>query len=86
MSIVSQVGCVVCRELTGEVVPCHVHHISEGSSERNDFMTAGLCHEHHVGKTGVHGAGVKKFLSMYRLPTEFHLIGLFNKFRTRDRI
>lgn len=85
MGIVASVGCVICREFKGERVPCHVHHIAEGSGLRSDFLVAGLCEEHHVGPNGVHG-GVKQFLRLYRLPTEYHLLELVNKFRSMDGV
>lgn len=83
----TSIGCVICREETGEIVPAEIHHIAEGSGLRSDWMVAPLCISHHrIGSTSLHGAGVKQFLRMYKLPTEYHLMGLVNKFRTRDRI
>ena len=85
MSLVSSTGCVICREITGERVPGHVHHIAEGSGARNDFMVACLCEIHHLSPgVGLHGMGVKAFLNLYRLPTEYHLMGLVNKFLIED--
>lgn len=86
MSIVAQVGCVLCRRDTGQKVACHVHHIAEGSGERSDFMTAGLCYDHHNGVVGIHGMGVKQFLRLHRLPTEYHLLELVNEYRAKDGI
>ena len=85
MQIVADLGCVICRRDTGRIVPCQVHHIAEGSGKRSDFMTAGLCHEHHEGDLGIHGLGVKRFLTMFKLPTEYHLLGLVNQYRAHDR-
>ncbi len=86
-NIIANLGCVICRRNNGEIVPCDVHHIAEGSSKRSDFMTAGLCKYHHtLAGTGLHGAGVKKFLMMNDLPTEFHLLELVNRFRAEDGV
>ena len=84
MGLTSSTGCVICREITGERVPGHVHHIAEGSGARNDFLVACLCELHHTGGLGVHGMGVKAFLNLYSLPTEYHLMGLVNKFLIED--
>ena len=86
MGIVASIGCVICRRDTGERISCHVHHIGEGSGHRSDFMTAGLCPDHHEGSIGIHGAGVKRFLSMHRLASEFHLLELVNKYRAEDGV
>ena len=86
MDKVAQIGCVICRRETGNIVPCHVHHIAEGSGKRSDFMTAGLCPEHHEGFLGIHGMGSKKWLMMFNLPTEYHLLGLVNEYRAIDGI
>ena len=86
MSVVAQVGCVLCRRDTGLKVACHVHHIAEGSGERSDYLTAGLCYDHHNGFMGIHGIGVKHFLRMHRLSSEYHLLELVNKYRCEDGI
>ncbi len=86
MDVVASLGCVVCRRDSGVIAPCHVHHIAEGSSKRSDFMVAGLCHYHHVSPYGLHGMGVRAFLSANKLPTEYHLIELVNKYRAEDRV
>ena len=79
MSMVASLGCVICREFYDTKTPCNVHHIAEGSGKRSDFMVAGLCPEHHTGAEGFHGAP-RDFLRVYKLPTEYHLMGLVNKF------
>lgn len=81
MSIVAEIGCVICRRDTGQIVPCQVHHIAEGSGTRSDYMTAGLCHDHHNGGLGVHGLGVRAFCRMFKLSSEYDLLGLVNFFR-----
>ena len=86
-SIVASLGCVICRRDDGAIVTPEVHHIAQGSSERSHFMTAGLCDYHHrQAGTGLHGAGVKKFLMMNNLPSEYHLLGLVNQFRSEDGV
>ena len=86
MGIVASLGCVICRRDTGNKVPCQVHHIAEGSSKRSDYMVAGLCHDHHKGEAGIHGLGVKRFLMLFKLPTEYHLLELVNKYRLIDGV
>lgn len=82
MQIVADIGCVICRRDTGQVVPCQVHHIAEGSGQRSDYMTAGLCYDHHQGGLGVHGMGVRAFCRMYKLSSEYDLLGLVNQYRS----
>lgn len=79
MGKVAAVGCVICREHMGIESPCEVHHVAEGSGQRSDYMTAGLCHEHHQGATGLHGMGVKAFCRLWGLANEYALLGLVNK-------
>ena len=84
---VAEIGCVICREHHGVVTPCEIHHIGEGSGQRSDFMIAGLCVAHHrIGAASLHGAGVKQFLRLYGLASEYHLLELVNKFRAIDGI
>ena len=84
MNIVASLGCVICRRDLGLRTLPEVHHVAEGSGKRSDFMTAGLCLEHHKGATGLHGMGPKAFLRLFKLPTEYHLLDLVNKFRAED--
>mgnify|MGYP002359382678 CR=1 FL=1 len=86
MDAVASTGCVICREFDGVRVDGQVHHIAQGSEERSDFMTACLCETHHTGHLGVHGMGVKAFLRLYGLSSEYHLLGLVNKFRAQDEL
>lgn len=81
MQIVAESGCVICREYLDCETPAEVHHIAEGSGRRSDYMTAGLCTEHHRGGSGLHGMGIKAFCSLYGLANEFSLLGLVNKWR-----
>lgn len=86
MGIVASTGCVICREFDGIRVNGQVHHIAEGSGIRDDYMTACLCEAHHTGALGVHGMGVKAFLRLYKLSSEYDLLGLVNKFRAHDGV
>lgn len=83
--IVRGLGCVICREFFSARTPSSIHHIAEGSGVRSEYMVAPLCHEHHQGKGGFHSEP-KTFLRLYRLPTEYHLLLLVNKFRAEDHV
>ena len=80
MQKVAENGCVVCRRL-GTNSPAEVHHVAEGSGLRSDFAVAGLCPEHHRGKSGLHGMGAKAFVKLYRVPgeTEYGLLVWVNE-------
>lgn len=43
---------------------------------RHDYGLVPLCHEHHQGKSGLHGMGSKSFLRLYQPPgdSEFGLL------------
>lgn len=87
MDQTAQIGCVLCRRDTGDRVPAELHHLAEGSGQRSDWLVVPLCPEHHrIGPVSLHGAGVKQFLRMHRLPTEFHLLELVNEYRAKDWI
>lgn len=86
MAIVASTGCVICREFDGINIDGQVHHIAEGSGRRDDYMTACLCDLHHTGALGVHGMGVRAFLRLFKLSTEYDLLGLVNKFRAQDSV
>lgn len=71
MERVASIGCVVCRFSLGVgYTLAQVHHVGEGSSKRNDYMTAGLCVEHHTGATGFHTLKERAFCARYRVPHE----------------
>jgi len=86
MERVASIGCVVCRKLGYGYTPCEVHHIGEGSSKRNDFLTAGLCREHHQGATGFHTLKERAFCSMYRVPheREWGLLAWVNEYLAKE--
>lgn len=79
--MVAETGCIICLERDGTFAPCEVHHVAEGSGKRSDYATAGLCTEHHRGATGIHGMGVKGFLRLWGLSSEYDLLALVNKWR-----
>jgi hypothetical protein len=83
--IVRGLGCVICREFMNTNTPASIHHIAEGSGMRSEYMVAPLCYEHHQGAVGFH-SGEKTFLRLFRLPTEYHLLLLVNKFRAEDNV
>lgn len=82
---VRSLGCVICREFDGEKTPAQIHHIGEGSGLRSEFMIVPLCQYHHTGSAGLHGMGIKAFLRLYKLPTEYHLIELVNKYLSIEK-
>lgn len=76
MGRVARAGCVLCRRLGLGESPAQVHHIREeqGASQRSsDWLTIPLCHEHHVGQSGIHGLGRKEFERRYK-STELDLL------------
>lgn len=81
MNLVAQAGCVICKRFEDTNSPAEVHHVAEGSGVRSDFMTVGLCPEHHRGATGLHGMGPKAFLRFYRPPgeSEYGLLAWVNE-------
>lgn len=66
-----------------------LHHVAEGSGERNDWGLVPLCAEHHRGGAGLHGMGPKAFIRLYRPPgdTEYGLLVwmLEDMAKSRDR-
>lgn len=84
--IVRGLDCVICREFLNKRTACSVHHIAIGSGLRSEYMVAGLCPFHHKDSgQGFHDAP-NVFLRQWRLPTEYHLLLLVNKFRAEDHV
>lgn len=78
MGRVAQVPCVLCAHLGLGDSPAIVHHmkLGTGASDRaSDFLTIALCHEHHVGKTGVHTLKEKGLRLRYNL-SEIDLLAM----------
>lgn len=57
---------------------------AETHMERVASIGCCLC-RHHRGATGLHGMGPKAFLRLFKLPTEYHLLGLVNRYLAEDR-
>ena len=94
---VARAGCVVCRLAdintsppiaTWDGASAQVHHVAEGSGLRSDFSVAGLCLEHHTGKSGLHGMGTKAFIRLYRPPgdSEYGLLVWVNELIARGNL
>lgn len=75
--------CVVCRRIyspeklkqfllemeESQAKPqVEVHHVAAGSALRSEFGGVPLCMQHHRGKYGLHGMGVKAFCACYDVP------------------
>ena len=76
MGRVAELGCILCRHLTGRYVPAQVHHIREGqggAQRADDFLTIPLCPDCHQGPHGVHGD--KTFLRIAKV-TELDLLAM----------
>ncbi len=84
---VANAGCIICWQLDLEKTTPEIHHVAEGSGLRSWFGVAGLCPEHHRGKTGLHGMGTKRFCAAYRVPgeCEYGLLVLQNELLARTQ-
>lgn len=73
---VRAIGCVVCEHLlTMPGVPAAAHHLFD-PHERDDYLTAALCYDHHQGPRGFHGlGGARGFYRVYKL-SEPNLLAL----------
>jgi hypothetical protein len=74
MERVASVGCILCHHIGFGYTPAEVHHVFD-TAARSDFLTVGLCPEHHRGPTGFHGLGQRAFERQYKL-TEAGLLAL----------
>lgn len=87
-SRIAAIGCLLGRRglhrCEGQV---ELHHISSGSSIRDDWACVPLCHEAHQGASGVHGMGVKAFCGLYRPPgdTEWGLMAWLVELMAKER-
>ena len=68
--------------------PRTIHHIAQGSGQRNEYNTVCLCNEHHQGSAGIHGMGSKAFIRLYRPPgdIEHGLLTWLNEDRAKKRL
>ena len=65
MSLVAEMGCIVCKRMGYSGTPAELHHPRAGTGagrRASDWDVIPLCPEHHRGKTGVHGLGTKGFV------------------------
>jgi hypothetical protein len=74
MERVASLGCVLCHRMGHGYTPAEVHHVFD-TAARSDFLTVGLCPEHHRGATGFHGAGQRAFERMHKT-SEAELLAL----------
>lgn len=68
MGKVADLGCLVCLRMGFEGTLAEIHHKRSGTGggrRASHFAVMGLCPEHHRGKTGIHGLGVKGFAKEY---------------------
>ena len=72
---VARIGCILCKHLGYETqdVGCQIHHIRR-TSKRSNAPVIGLCYEHHIGNTGIHGLGRRGFERKYSPITEEKLL------------
>ena len=68
---VARLGCSLCRYIGYETndCGCQLHHIRR-TGRRSDAPVIGLCYEHHIGNTGIHGLGRKRFEAKYGITEE----------------
>jgi len=71
---VARLGCIACLRLEMGETPCQVHHIREGRIERNDFLTIGLCREHHTGSSFSVHMDKARLLRQLGVASEFDLL------------
>jgi hypothetical protein len=65
MSLVAEMGCIVCKRMGYPGTPAELHHPRAGTGagrRASDWDVIPLCPEHHRGKTGIHGLGTKGFV------------------------
>jgi hypothetical protein len=65
----ARLGCILCWHLGYEGTPAEIHHIRR-AGRRSDAPVIGLCYEHHIGNTGIHGLGRKRFEAKYGITEE----------------
>lgn len=67
MERVASLPCCLCwKKLGKKTYPVEVHHVGEGTGDRNDWAVVALCREHHQGATGVHGLHRRAFDAMWK--------------------
>lgn len=66
----SRMPCLICVSIHGphEPGPVQLHHLRSGGWGKGSYMTLiPLCYEHHMGNSGIHGLGTKRFEREYGL-------------------
>lgn len=64
----AQKGCALCVRIypAHQPGPVQLHHLRSGGWGKGNYETLiPLCHEHHLGDTGIHGLGTKAFERQY---------------------
>ena len=72
---VRDLGCVLCQHLGLGRTPAALHHVESVRDGLSEWAVVPLCHEHHQGKTGVHGLRRRGFEAMYKL-TDVDLLAM----------
>lgn len=77
--LVSAVPCVVCTKAgieQAERTTLHHPRKDKGIAQRaSDWLVTALCWEHHMGRTGIEGLGIRAFEQRYKL-TEMDLLAM----------
>ncbi len=82
----AELGCMACRRLHPGLpsAPVELHHYRGGGWGKGDYLTLiPMCHEHHQGRTGIHGLGVKAFDRTYPF-TQLDLLNDTRELMERD--
>lgn len=66
MSLVAELGCIVCRLHMQTYTPCEIHHTDGKTKPGAHFKTLGLCYWHHRGGSDCH-----TFTSRHPFKAEF---------------
>ena len=72
---VKDIGCVVCLHLGQMRALVSIHHVESIRDSLSAYAIVPLCHEHHQGKTGVHGLSRRGFERTYKL-TDIDLLAM----------
>lgn len=73
MERVAGLPCVICYfKLGQQTYSCEAHHNGE-ASDRDNWATVPLCHEHHQGPTGIHGLHRRGFYKFWKISEQWLL-------------
>jgi Recombination enhancement, RecA-dependent nuclease len=76
LSRVAELGCFICNKMGYPDSPCEIHHRRSGvgkAQRASNYEVVGLCPEHHRGRTGIHGMGLRAFEREYKM-TEIEMV------------